>query len=119
MCGTLHVPVRLPPQPAATPVRRIPFPKGVLVRSEEARLGVKVRVRDSLLEAEPRGREGTITGRWGDPDYVALDVLLDDGTNRLFWHQELEETDEALEGRFGQSEAGRHNGASRPLHGPV
>lgn len=61
------------------------------MRSEEAKVGIRVRARDSLLRAELRGREGTITGRWGDPTYVALDVLLDDGTNELFWHYELEE----------------------------
>ena len=31
-----------------------------------------------------------ITKRWGSPDYVALDVLMDDGTSQLFWHHELE-----------------------------
>ena len=50
-------------------------------------------MRDSLLIAELRGKEGTITGRWGSPNYVALDVLLDDGTLQLFWHHELEETE--------------------------
>lgn len=54
---------------------------------------MRVRVRPSLLRADLRGREGTITGRWGDPDYVALDVLLEDGTSQLFWHHELEELD--------------------------
>jgi len=61
------------------------------VRSEEAQVGKRVRVRDTLLRTELRGREGTITGRWGDPTYVALDVLLDDGRTQLFWHHELEE----------------------------
>jgi hypothetical protein len=30
---------------------------------------------------------------WGDPRYPALDVLLDDGSRQLFWHYELEETE--------------------------
>ena len=34
---------------------------------------------------------GTIEKRWGDPRYIALDVLLEDGTQQLFWHHELEE----------------------------
>lgn len=59
------------------------------MRPEEAQIGVKVRVSDPLLRAEFRGREGTITGRWGDPAYVALDVLLEDGKSQLFWHHEL------------------------------
>lgn len=54
---------------------------------------MRVRVRTSLLRADLRGREGRITGRWGDPGYVALDVLLEDGTSQLFWHHELEEID--------------------------
>jgi len=27
----------------------------------------------------------------GNPDYVALDVLLEDGRSELFWYHELEE----------------------------
>ena len=64
--------------------------------SEEARIGLRVRVRDSLLRSELRGKAGTITGRWGSPEYVALDVLLDDGATQLFWHHELEEMKHAL-----------------------
>jgi hypothetical protein len=64
--------------------------------SEEALIGMRVRVRESLLRSELRGRLGTITGRWGSPDYVALDVLLDDGSTQLFWHHELEEIKEAV-----------------------
>ena len=59
--------------------------------SEEALVGTRVRVRDSLLRADLRGLEGTITRRWGHPEYVALDVLLGDGRTQLFWHHELEE----------------------------
>ena len=51
--------------------------------SEEALVGTRVRVRDSLLRADLRGLEGTITGRWGSPHYLALDVLLDDGGTQL------------------------------------
>ena len=59
--------------------------------SEEALVGTRVRVRDSLLRADLRGLEGTITRRWGHPEYVALAVLLGDGRTQLFWHHELEE----------------------------
>ncbi len=60
--------------------------------SEEARVGKRVRVREGartrpILPAPV----GTIDKRWGDPGYAALDVLLDDGSLRLFWHHELEE----------------------------
>ena len=60
--------------------------------SEEARIGKRVRVREG---ARPwptlPASAGTIKKRWGDPSYTALDVLLDDGTQQLFWHHELEE----------------------------
>jgi hypothetical protein len=59
--------------------------------SEEALIGRRVRVRQTLMRLELRGKEGTIKGRWGSPDYVALDVLLDDGYSELFWHHDLEE----------------------------
>lgn len=73
---------------------RVPCQKeGEALKSEDARIGRRVRVRDSPLIAELRGKEGTITGRWGSPTFVALDVLLDDGTSQLFWHHELEETE--------------------------
>jgi hypothetical protein len=61
------------------------------VLSEEALIGMRVRVSESLLRADLRGKEGTITGRWGHPEYVALDVLLADGRSQLFWHHELDE----------------------------
>jgi hypothetical protein len=61
--------------------------------SEEARIGMRVRVRNSLLRAELRGREGRIKERLGPPDYVALNVLLDDGSQQLFWHHELDPVD--------------------------
>jgi hypothetical protein len=59
--------------------------------SEGALIGMRVRVSNSLLRADLRGLEGTITGRWGHPACVALDVLLDDGRTQLFWHHELED----------------------------
>ena len=59
--------------------------------SEVALIGMRVRVSNSLLRSDLRGLEGTITGRWGHPEYVALDVLLDDDRTQLFWHHELEE----------------------------
>lgn len=62
--------------------------------SEEVRTGKRVRVREG---ARPRptlpAPVGTIEKSWGDPSYPALDVLLDDGSLRLFWPHELEEVD--------------------------
>ena len=59
--------------------------------SEEARIGKRVRVRADHRSRLLRGLAGTIKKRWGDPTYIALDVLLDDGRSELFWHHELEE----------------------------
>jgi hypothetical protein len=63
---------------------------GAIVRSEEALVGTRVTV-IAHLQSEQRGRVGMIMRRWGHPSYVALDVLLDDGSSELFWHHELEE----------------------------
>ena len=64
------------------------------MRSEQARIGARVRVGESGLRSEWRGLTGTISGRWGDPEYLALDVRMEDGSSRLFWHYELEEVPE-------------------------
>jgi hypothetical protein len=61
------------------------------MRSEEAQIGARVRVSDSGLHSELRGLMGTVSGLWGHPEYLALDVLLEDGRTQLFWHHELEE----------------------------
>jgi hypothetical protein len=61
------------------------------VLSEEAQIGKRVRIRIDHRSTPLRGMVGTIEKRWGDPDYIALDVLLDDGSSELFWHHELEE----------------------------
>ena len=64
------------------------------MRSQEAVIGAMVRVGEvSGLGYEWRGLTGTIIGKWGNPNYLALDVLLDDGRTILFWHYELDEID--------------------------
>jgi hypothetical protein len=59
--------------------------------SEEALIGARVRVGESGWRSEWHGRTGTITAKWGNPEYLAFDVLLDDGRTQLFWYHELEE----------------------------
>ncbi len=59
--------------------------------SEAAQIGKRVRIRQEHRRKALRGMVGTIEKRWGNPEYVALDVLLDDGRSELFWHHELEE----------------------------
>jgi hypothetical protein len=62
------------------------------MRSEQAQIGTWVRVgQDSGLRSEWWGLTGTIRAKWGDPQYLALDVLMEDGRTLLFWHHELEE----------------------------
>jgi hypothetical protein len=62
--------------------------------SEEAQIGKRVKVREGARRRPALPTSvGTIEKRWGDPNYVALDVLLDDGSLQLFWHHELEEVD--------------------------
>jgi len=61
------------------------------MRSEDAQIGAKVRVGYSGLPSELRGLTGTVSGKWGNPEYLALDVLLDDVRAQLFWHHELVE----------------------------
>jgi hypothetical protein len=75
------------------------------VRSEEAQIGKRVRVRKDHRKVELRGLEGTIAHRWGNPNYSAFDVLLDDGDWQLFWYHELEEVDEDESSALGQSGA--------------
>jgi hypothetical protein len=48
-------------------------------------------VSESGRRSEWRGLTGTIIGKWGNPEYLALDVQLEDGRMQLFWHHELEE----------------------------
>jgi hypothetical protein len=69
-------------------------------------------VGESGLRSESRGLTGWIRARWGHPEYVALDVRLEDGRSQLFWHYELEEVPErepaALREKVGCRE---HSGA--------
>jgi hypothetical protein len=64
------------------------------MRSEEVSIGARVRVGEFGLRSELRGLTGRIIGRWGHPEYLALDVLMEDGSSSLFWHHELEEVPE-------------------------
>ena len=61
------------------------------MKPERARVGIEVMVSDRHPIAERRGMVGTIVGRWGGEDYVAVDVRCADGHHRLFWPYDLEE----------------------------
>jgi hypothetical protein len=68
--------------------------RGGLVSSQEVRLGTRVRVREGHGGAELRGVLGTLDQRWGNSDYPAFLVWLEDGRFELFWDYELEEAEE-------------------------
>ena len=58
--------------------------------SGEAKIGMRVRVREDHRSPHMRGACGTVTHIWGDPNYTALDVRLDNDDQKLFWHHELD-----------------------------
>jgi hypothetical protein len=62
------------------------------VLCEEAHIGERVRVSEDTHRYPPLSVSvGTLEKRWGNLSYLALDVLLDDGSRQLFWFHELEE----------------------------
>jgi hypothetical protein len=63
------------------------------MRSEQARIGARVIVGESGARPAFRGLTGKVRAKWGNPEYLALAVLLDDGRTQLFWHHELAEID--------------------------
>ena len=67
------------------------------MQSHEALIGARVRVLETDRRAELRGMLGTIEHRFGHPEYLALDVRLDDGQLELFWAHGLESAEEAEE----------------------
>jgi hypothetical protein len=71
-----------------------------LLQSHEAHIGARVRVLATDRRAELRGTFGTIEHRFGQADYVALDVRLDDGRLELFRPHGLESS-EVAEKAFG------------------
>jgi hypothetical protein len=61
-----------------------------LIESYEAHPGTVVRVREGHRKPELEGMGGTIEQCWGSPDYLALDVRLEDGRSELFWFHQLD-----------------------------
>ena len=47
-------------------------------------------VREGHRRPELEGMSGTIEHCWGSPDYLALDVRLEDGRSELFWFHQLD-----------------------------
>lgn len=64
------------------------------MRSREVRRGTRVRVQEGHRRPELRRLLGTVAQRWGNSEYTAFLVRLEDGRYELFWDQELEEVEE-------------------------
>ena len=60
------------------------------MQPHEALIGMRVKVLETDRREELRGKFGVIEDRFGHPEYVALDVWLDDGRLELFWAHGLE-----------------------------
>ena len=58
---------------------------------KQAPLGKKVRVRGDRCHPELRGTVVSVLRCYGEPEYLALEVDLRSGRQRVFWHHELEE----------------------------
>ena len=54
------------------------------MRSEETSISARVRVGEFGLRSELQGLTGRIIGRWGHPEYLALDVRKEIGNSQLF-----------------------------------
>jgi hypothetical protein len=67
------------------------------LQSHEALIGARVRVLETDRRSELRGMFGTIEHRFGHPEYLALDVRLDDGRLELFWAYGLESAEQEEE----------------------
>jgi hypothetical protein len=48
-----------------------------------------VRVREGHWKSPFAGMHGTIQKCWGQSEYAAVDVLLEDGRSELFWLPDL------------------------------
>ncbi len=64
------------------------------MQSREAQPGTAVRVLRSDRKPQFEGMLGTIKNRFGDAEYPALDVQLEDGRLELFWFYQLERVEE-------------------------
>ena len=64
------------------------------LQPREALIGARVRVLETDRRVKLRGMLGTIEHRWGHPEYLALDVRLDDGQMELFWPRGLESAEQ-------------------------
>jgi hypothetical protein len=62
--------------------------------THEASPGTRVRVAEDGRRPEYEGMFGTVRASFGNPDYPALDVQLENGRLELFWLHQLEKVGE-------------------------
>lgn len=62
----------------------------------EARRGTVVRVKEGHWKTIFAGMYGTVQACWGNSEYAAVDVLLEDGRSELFWLPNLEVVEEDI-----------------------
>jgi len=65
------------------------------LESREARIGTSVGVLDRARRAG-KGSAGTIVRTYGLPEYLAVDVLFEDGSVELYWHYQLQTMEQPL-----------------------
>lgn len=54
-------------------------------------MGKQVRLRADRRGTRPRGTIGSVYRCYGEPEYLALEVVLEDGRSHLFWSHDGEE----------------------------
>jgi hypothetical protein len=62
----------------------------VSLEPHEARTGTTVRVKEGYRKRDLVGMRGTVQKCWGNPDYLAVDIELEDGRSELLWFHQLE-----------------------------
>ncbi len=67
----------------------------IFLESYEARIGTSVVALDGAKRHE-RGRLCTIVQTYGHPDYLAVDVVFEDGSVELYWYYQLRTMEQPL-----------------------
>ena len=62
--------------------------------AKQARVGKRVKVPGDRYEPELRGVVGSVLRCYGEPEYLALEVIPKEGRSRIFWHHEVEEAED-------------------------
>ena len=62
---------------------------------QEARSGTVVRVKEGYRKTDLVGKRGTVRKCWGHPDYLAVDIELEDGRSELLWVHQLDVLEES------------------------